>query len=122
MPRYRYSGALPHGLARAAIACAHLLIHPSIVEGGANVIAEAVTGGTPVIASRMSGNIGMLGAGYPGYFEVGDASGLAARLVQALEDRAWLGAPRGGRCARKPLFAPAAEARALRRLVDALLA
>ena len=44
-PRYRYAGPLPRGLTRAAIGAAHLLIHPSIVEGGANVIVEAVTGG-----------------------------------------------------------------------------
>ena len=85
-PRYRYSGPLPHGLARAALRSAHLLVHPSIVEGGANVIVEAVTAGTPVVASRISGNVGMLGADYAGYFEPGDAAALAERLVQALED------------------------------------
>ena len=84
-PRYRWIGGLPHGLARAAIKEAHLLVHPSLMEGGANVIAEAVTAGTPVLASRVSGNVGMLGENYPGYFEVGNASGLAAMLVSLLE-------------------------------------
>ena len=45
---------------RAAIGAAHVLIHPSVAEGGANVIVEAVTAGTAVIASRISGNVGML--------------------------------------------------------------
>ena len=120
-PRYRYSGALPRGLTRAAIASAHVLIHPSIMEGGANVIVEAVTAGTPVIASRVSGNVGMLGTGYPGYFEARDESGLAARLVQAAEDRNYRRALEAGAAARKPLFAPATEARAIRRLVEMLL-
>jgi putative glycosyltransferase (TIGR04348 family) len=84
-PRYRWIGGLPHGLARAAIKEAHLLVHPSLMEGGANVIAEAVTASTAVAASRISGNVGMLGTNYPGYFEVGSASALAALLVSLLE-------------------------------------
>jgi putative glycosyltransferase (TIGR04348 family) len=120
--RYRYEGALPRGLTRAAIAAAHVLIHPSVVEGGANVIVEAVTGGTAVIASRISGNVGMLGADYPGYFEPGDESGLAARLVQALEEAKYRRALAKAAAARKPLFAPRLEARAVRRLVEFLIA
>ncbi len=121
-PRYRYAGALPPGPTRAAIAAAHVLIHPSVVEGGANVVAEAVTAGTAVIASRISGNVGMLGAGYPGYFDPRDESGLAACLVRALEDSAYRRALERGCRERKPLFAPAAEARALRKIVQILTA
>ena len=121
-PRYRYAGALPRGLARAAMASAHVLIHPSIVEGGANVVVEAITGGTAVIASRISGNIGMLGSEYPGYFDARDESGLAARLVQAVQDPRYRRSLDAAAMARKPLFAPATEARALRRLGEFLLA
>lgn len=120
-PRYRYLGALPRGLTRSAIAAAHVLIHPSVVEGGANVIVEAVTSGTAVIASRISGNVGMLGRGHPGYFEPGDASGLASHLVQACEDAAYRRALLAAGNRRKTLFAPAREARALRTLVQSLL-
>ena len=120
-PRYRYAGALPRGLARAAMASAHVLIHPSIVEGGANVVVEAITGGTPVIASRISGNVGMLGRDYPGYFEPQDESGLAARLVQATIDPRYRRALEAAARGRKPRFAPALEARAIRRLVESLL-
>ena len=119
--RYRYSGALPHGLARAAIARAHVLVHPSVAEGGANVIVEAVTAGTAVIASRISGNLGMLGAGYAGYFAAGDESGLARCLVRALDERDYLRALKAGCAGRRALFAPARERRALRELVAALL-
>ena len=121
-PRYHYAGALTHGLARAAIKRAHVLVHPSIMEGGANVIVEAITAGTPVIASRMSGNVGMLGADYPGYFEVGDAAGLRDRLARLAEDRRSLVALERAARARRALFHPAAEARAVRRLVAGLLA
>ena len=78
--------------------------------------------GTPAIASRISGNVGMLGAGYPGYFEPRDESGLAACLVQALEDSGYRRALERACRERKPLFAPAAEARALRELVQILTA
>lgn len=118
--RYRYAGELPRGLARAAMACAHVLVHPSVVEGGANVVVEAVTGGTPVIATRISGNVGMLGSDYPGYFEPRDASGLAGRLVQATQDP-YLRALEAAAAGRKPLFAPAAEERAIRQLAETLL-
>jgi putative glycosyltransferase (TIGR04348 family) len=120
--RYRYVGALPHGLARSALARSDLLIHPSIMEGGANVIVEAVMSGTPVIASRMSGNVGMLGADYPGYFEPRDAAGLAESLARAARDPAYLRALAKASNSRKALFHPAAETRAVRKLVGRLLA
>ena len=120
-PRYRYLGALPHGLARAAIKRAHVLVHPSRVEGGANVIAEAVAGGTAVLASRMSGNVGMLGRSYPGYFETGDASGLASRLVHLCEDDRYLARLSRACGERARLFRPAEEARRVRALVRGLL-
>jgi putative glycosyltransferase (TIGR04348 family) len=121
-PRYRYVGALPHGLTRAAVGAAHLLIHPSAMEGGANVIAEAVTSRTAVLASRVPGNVGMLGRRYPGYFPVGDESALARRLVQAFEDPRYLARLEQAGAARRPLFNPAAEARALRKLAAELVA
>ena len=118
--RYRYLGAQPHGLVRAAIKASHLLVHPSLMEGGANVVVEAITAGTPVAASRISGNIGMLWRDYAAYFDAGDAPGLAALLVRALEEPAFLARLRRQCEARRGLFAPAAEARAVRRLVREL--
>ena len=107
--------------ARRRIQRAHLLVHPSRMEGGAHVIIEAVVSGTPVLASRIDGNVGMLGEDYAGYFEWGDARSLAALLLRCREDGAFL-ASLGGHCRRRaPLFEPATEAAALRRLVDDLL-
>ena len=119
--RYRYVGALPHGLARTAMARAHVLIHPSIMEGGANVIVEAVTSGTPVIASEVSGNVGMLGTDYPGYFPPGDASALASIMARALSDPPYLPALRKAAARRRPLFHPRKEKRALLDLVSSML-
>jgi putative glycosyltransferase (TIGR04348 family) len=119
--RFRWNGSLPHGLARCAIRDAHLLIHPSAMEGGANVIVEAITSGTPVVASRVSGNVGMLGRNHPGYFEVGDAPGLAQLLASLLGNPAALGDLRRACHERRTLFSPARERQSLRRLVLGLL-
>lgn len=116
-PRYRWVGARPHGLTRIAIQRAHLLVHPSIMEGGANVIVEAITAGTPVLASFMSGNLGMLGSEYPGYFPVGDASALAERLDALARDPTGLAPLRRACKSIAHLFTPQRERSALRRLV-----
>jgi putative glycosyltransferase (TIGR04348 family) len=88
--RYRWLGGLAHEETRALIAGSHLLVHPSRMEGGANVISEAAVSGTAVLASCMSGNIGLLGRDYPGYFPVGDAAALAYWLQTLAHDRSAL--------------------------------
>lgn len=126
-PGYRWLGAQPHGRTRAAIQRAHVLVHPSAMEGGAHVIMEAVRSGTPVLASRVDGNVGMLGADYEGYFEHGDAAALAALLRRLRAEQAGENPADGllarlrAQCAlRAPLFAPAAEQAGLLRLVHEL--
>lgn len=119
--RYRYEGALPHARTRAAMRTADLLIHPSAMEGGANVIVEAVMAGTAVVASRVSGNVGMLGRDYPGYFEGANASDLARILVHAIEDGAFRKSLDRACRKRRALFKPEAERREVRRLVTDLL-
>jgi hypothetical protein len=66
-----------------------------------------------VVASRISGNIGMLGDEYPGYFEVGDAAGLASIVERGCRDRAFLASLRTACAARAPNFTPEAERAAL---------
>lgn len=120
-PQYRWIGALPHGLTRSAIKRAHVLVHPSILEGGAHVVIEAAMSGTPVIASRMSGNVGLLGADYPGYFEVGDARALATLLQRALLDRAFYRQLCTATAKRTRLFTPAQERRSILAVVKEAL-
>jgi putative glycosyltransferase (TIGR04348 family) len=119
-PRYRYLGAKPHGVVRAAINKSHLLVHPSRMEGGANVIVEAITAGTAVLASRVSGNVGMLGRAYAGYFDAGDAGELAHLMARSLEAPRFLARLERQCAARRALFTPATETRAVRRLVREL--
>ena len=120
-PRYRWLGALPHGRTRTRIAAAHVLVHPSRMEGGAHVVAEAITCGTPVLASRIDGNLGLLGADYPGVFEPGDVAGLAEALRRARDDPAMLPMLRSAIAQRAPLFDPGRERQALRSLIAGLL-
>jgi putative glycosyltransferase (TIGR04348 family) len=112
-PRVRALGPRPHAWTRQAIRRAHLIIVASRMEGGANVVVEAVTSGTPVLASRISGNLGMLGEDYAGYFDAGDADGLVALVVRAHEDRLFLEHLCRQCLARAPMFAPAVERAAL---------
>jgi glycosyltransferase involved in cell wall biosynthesis len=93
------------------------------MEGGANVICEAITSGTPVLATRISGNIGMLGHDYAGYFDHGNARQLADLLEQCRKE------PEGGllarlraQCERRaPLFTPEAERAGLLQLIEDLM-
>ena len=117
-PRVHVLGARPHAWTRQAIKRAHLLIVSSRMEGGANVVVEAVTAGTPVVASRISGNLGMLGHDYPGYFGVGDAGDLATLVERACRDRRFLALLTAACCARAPRFAPEAERAALAATVE----
>jgi putative glycosyltransferase (TIGR04348 family) len=121
-PRVQWLGPRAHAWTRQAIKRAHALVVPSQMEGGANVVVEAVTAGTPVVASRMSGNVGMLGDDYGGYFAVGDAAGLAALLARLAMDRDALAALAGQCAARAARFTPSAEAAALAATVEAALA
>lgn len=120
-PRYRWLGKRTHRETRARIQRAHVLVHPSRMEGGAHVVMEAVRSATPVIASHIAGNVGMLGVDYRGYFEPGDAKGLAARLEQARDDPAMLPALRLQCARRTALFEPAHEQATLRRLMHSLM-
>jgi glycosyltransferase involved in cell wall biosynthesis len=116
-PRITWLGSRPHAWTRQAIKRAHVLLVPSRMEGGANVVVEALTSATAVLGSRMSGNVGMLGADHPGYFPVGDAGALAALIARAHCNRDYLAAITRHGELRAPLFAPATEARALERVI-----
>ncbi len=112
-PHYRWLGGVSHAVARDRIQRAHLLLHPSQMEGGAHVIMEAVLSGTPVLASRVAGNVGMLGSDHGGYFSQGDAAALV-KLMRSC--RADMGKPDGTLArlqqqgaARAPLFQRDAE-------------
>ena len=120
-PIYHWLGARPHDAVRRRIQRAHVLVHPSRMEGGAHVVMEAIMSGTPVLASRISGNVGMLGEGYGGYFGVGDAQALADLLVRCRDESGmWHGLLQPCEV-RAPLFEPKREQATLLALLSARL-
>lgn len=121
-PAYRWLGPMSHTATRRSIAGARALVHMSRMEGGANVVIEAVRSGVPVLASAIDGNVGLLGADYDGYFPVGDAEALAALMRRFVGDTSFARRLAAQCAAREPLFRPAAERRAVRALVLDLVA
>jgi putative glycosyltransferase (TIGR04348 family) len=119
-PRYVWLGELARPQALATLARARAMLLSSLMEGGANVISEALMARVPVIASKISGNIGMLGRAYRGYFPVSDARALAKLLVN-IETRTEFLAALSAQCAvRRKLISVTQEKRGLRTLLAGL--
>jgi putative glycosyltransferase (TIGR04348 family) len=119
-PRYRWLDSRPHAQALRWLASSHLLVVSSVMEGGANVICEAARIGVPVLASRVSGNVGMLGTDYPGYFPLHDEKRLARLIARAAADKSFYEKLKRAIAARRALFSPAAERKGLLDLVRQL--
>jgi len=107
--RYRWLGPLSRARTRRLIAQSNVLVLSSRMEGGANVISEAVVDGTPVLASRIPGSVGLLGERYPGYFPVGDTNALSRLLARAESDSAFYLRLRSHIKRLAPLFRPVEE-------------
>lgn len=112
-PRYAWLGEVTPRQVRQVMRESRLLVQSSRMEGGANVIAEALALGLPVLASAVSGNIGMLGTDYAGYFPVGDEGALARLLSRAETDPAFYHLLESQCRRRARLMTPARERRAL---------
>src|SRR6266480_2986030 len=117
--RYRWLGGVPHGRALAWLASSHAMVISSRMEGGANVVCEALRMGVPVLASRIPGNVGLLGKSYPAYFAVEDERDLAGLIHRAVTDKRFYAKLKRQVARLRPMVAPRAEARAL---LDALKA
>lgn len=65
-------------------AATHVVV-PSTTEGQGRIVLEAMALGKPVVASAAGGILDMVSPDYTGWvFEVGDAEGLASRLLDAI--------------------------------------
>ncbi|MEZ5659276.1 MAG: selenoneine biosynthesis selenosugar synthase SenB [Burkholderiaceae bacterium] len=120
-PRIELLGQMTHGRTRRLIRGSRVLLLPSVMEGGANVLIEAVTSAVPVLASAIDGSIGLLGADYPGLFPVGDDAALAGLIERCLDEQGFLARLTDACQRRAPLFAPEREAHAVRDMVSGLL-
>ena len=119
-PRYLWRDDVPRAAVQKLLRQSHAMVLSSLSEGGANVISEAVVAGVPILASRMDGNVGLLGADYPGYFPVGDTKALARLLQRIEDDPRFLATLRRALVRRARLFRPEHEVAAWRRLLAEL--
>lgn len=120
-PRYIWLGDLPAARVRRLMARARLMVLSSIMEGGANVISEALVSGLPVLASRIDGSVGLLGEGYPGYFPVSDTAALTDLLDRAEREPGFMASLKAECTALAPLFTPEREKAALAKLLAELV-
>ncbi len=118
---YRWLGNVSHSVARQRLKRSQVMVIASKLEGGANVIIEAVTSGVPVIASDISGNRGMLGEDYAGYFPAGDSAALTRMIEKYHTDATFYQRLKTQCQARAALFTPEREQTALLQLVDNVL-
>ena len=118
--RYRWFGEVSGWRARQLTARSRLLIVSSKMEGGANVVSEALAARVPVLSTAISGSIGLLGADYPGYFPVGDTAALAELLRRCEDSTSFLRRLKSHcvRCARR--LSPEREQRAWQTLIQEL--
>ena len=115
--RYRWRGGRPRAEALSMLAGSRLLLVTSRLEGGANVVSEALASNVPVLSTRIDGSVGILGPGYPGYFPVGDAVALADLLLRAEEEAGFLERLRAALQPARALVDPARERAAWRELL-----
>ena len=88
--RYRWLDEQPQARVRSILRKSSLCVLSSRIEGGANVLSEAIAASVPILASLVDGNVGILGKDYPGYFEVGNTTQLARLLTRAETSPAYL--------------------------------
>ena len=120
-PRYRWLGSRSAGQVARALGRSQLMVLSSKMEGGANVVGEAIVAGTPILSTRISGSIGLLGSDYPGFFDVGDTAGLAQMMSWAETDAAFYQGLRDACEACRPLFDPVREQETWRSLLGELV-
>ena len=103
-PRYVWRGEVTPGQVRRTFGRCQAMVMSSVMEGGANVVSEAIVAGLPVLASDISGNRGLLGAEHPAYYPAKDTQGLAKLLHRAETESRFLQAVQRNATTRAALF------------------
>lgn len=116
-PRFDWRGEVAGWQVRRQFARSHAMVISSVMEGGANVVSEAIVAGLPVIASDIDGNIGLLGDDYGGYFRTGDTKSLAETLYRAETDPTFLKMLERQIKPKQKLFTPERELRSWKKLL-----
>lgn len=85
-PGILLEGPLTHAETMRQMTHVHCLIQPSLAEGGALVVSEAVACRLSVIASNIAAHRAQLGVDYPALFSPGDVEGLAQYMQRFVSD------------------------------------
>jgi putative glycosyltransferase (TIGR04348 family) len=121
-PRFHWLGEQSGARTAEILLQSRLLVMSSLLEGGSNVVSEAVVSGVPVIGTDIPCMQGLLGNDYPGLFPVRDTCGLAELLRRAETDHQYY-AGLVARCRRESFkFDPERERDSLSSLVDKVFA
>ncbi|MBA3357757.1 MAG: TIGR04348 family glycosyltransferase [Pyrinomonadaceae bacterium] len=118
--RFKWLREQPHSRVRRILERSSLCVLSSRMEGGANVLSEAIVASIPILASRIGGNVGILGSHYPGYFDVGSTQQLARLLTHVETSPEYLAELRVRVKNLAFLFAPASEQKAWAQLTSEL--
>lgn len=118
--RYQWLGEQSRARTLATLAQCRLCVISSRLEGGANIMSEAIVASVPILASRVAGNVGILGDDYPGLFAAGNSKELARLLQRAEDDADFLARLKTRVKKLRPLFDPAREQKAWAKLIGEL--
>lgn len=88
-PRYTWHGEVTQHKIRLVYQRSNCLVLPSRMEGGANVISEAIMAGLPIISSDIEGSIGLLGHDYQAYYPVENTHALKDLLLKMESDKSF---------------------------------
>ena len=117
---YTWLGEQPQSRVRQILKQSSLFVLSSRMEGGANVLSEAIVASVPILASRIDGNVGILGSKFPGYFDVGNTKQLARLMTRAETTPGFLAELRAWSNSLALLIEPAREERAWSDLIGEL--
>jgi glycosyltransferase involved in cell wall biosynthesis len=85
---YEWAGPLSKDEVHAAYRRAHALVFPSLAEGFALVISEAMASGIPVITTERTGGLNIIDEGKDGWIvKAGDPEALRSRIEHLLDNR-----------------------------------
>ena len=107
--RFKWRGEVAGWEVRHQYRKSHALVISSVMEGGANVVSEALASGLPIIASKIDGNVGLLGKEYFGYYPVQNTKALTHLLLKAETDPKFLTILESQCRAKSMLFYPERE-------------
>jgi len=118
--RYQWLDEQPRSRVFKLLNRSSLCVLSSRIEGGANVLSEAIAASIPILASRVDGNVGILGKDYPGYFEVGNTKQLARLLTRAETSQQYLAKLKSSTKGLAVLVDPSQEVQAWSDLINEL--